>query len=192
MAKNLLETVERLQRTLSDAAKASLDRRFGALFDKVYRKDVLWQAWRLVRNKNGGPGIDGQTCDYIENEIGVSVFLGELRDELRAGTYRPQPVKRCWIDTPGTTDQRPLGIPVVRDRVAHGCHCSLVQQCLVCKAIQPLQQSLTSFFFGAKLMLTRCSVADEAHCWASQQWHSELLLAGSAVTHKLLLACPAV
>ena len=118
MARNLLETVERVQQTLSDAAKASLDRRFGALFDKVYRKDVLWQAWRLVRANHGGPGIDGQTCKYIENEIGVSVFLGELRDELRAGTYRPQPVKRCWIDKSGTTDKRPLGIPVVRDRVA--------------------------------------------------------------------------
>ncbi len=118
MAMNLLETVERLQQTLSDAAKASLDRRFGALFDKVYRKDVLWQAWRLVRRNNGGPGIDGETCDYIENEIGVSVFLAELRDELKAGTYRPQPVKRCWIDKPGRTEKRPLGIPVVRDRVA--------------------------------------------------------------------------
>ena len=114
---NLLETVERLQQTLSDAAKASLDRRFGALFDKVYRKDVLWQAWRLVRRNNGGPGIDGQTCEYIENELGVGVFLSELRDELRSGTYRPQPVKRCWIDKPGSTDKRPLGIPVVRDRV---------------------------------------------------------------------------
>ena len=99
----MLATVERLQRTLSDAAKASLDRRFGALFDKVYRKDVLWQAWRLVRANNGGPGIDGQTCDYIENEIGVIPFLAELRDELRTGTYRPQPVKRCWIDKPGRT-----------------------------------------------------------------------------------------
>jgi group II intron reverse transcriptase/maturase len=114
----MLATVERLQRTLSDTAKASLDRRFGALFDKVYRKDVLWQAWRLVRANNGGPGIDEQTCDYIENEIGVIPFLAELRDELRTGTYRPQPVKRCWIDKPGRKDKRPLGIPVVRDRVA--------------------------------------------------------------------------
>ena len=113
----MLETVERLQRTLSDAAKASLDRRFGALFDKVYRKDVLWQAWRLVRRNNGGPGIDGETIDAIENEIGVAVFLAELRDELKTGTYRPQPVKRCWIDKPGRAEKRPLGIPIVRDRV---------------------------------------------------------------------------
>jgi group II intron reverse transcriptase/maturase len=114
---NMLATVERLQRTLSDAAKASLDRRFGALFDKVYRKDVLWQAWRLVRANNGGPGIDGQTFDTIEDEIGVGVFLGELRDELRTGSYRPRPVKRCWIEKPGRKEKRPLGIPVVRDRV---------------------------------------------------------------------------
>ena len=113
MAINLLATVERFQRALSDAAKQSLDRRFGALYDKVYRKDVLWQAWRLVRRKNGGPGIDGETCDYIENKIGVGVFLRELRDELRAETYRPQPVNRCWIDKPGSSDKRPLGIPTV-------------------------------------------------------------------------------
>ena len=132
MAMNLLATVERLQRTLSDAAKASLDRRFGALFDKIYRKDVLWQAWRLVRRNNGGPGIDGQTCEYIENEIGVGAFLSALRDELRAGTYRPQPVKRCWIDKSGTTDKRPLGIPTVKDRVA---------QAIVKNALEPEWES---------------------------------------------------
>ena len=117
MAINLLATVEALQRTLSDAAKQSLDRRFGALFDKIYRKDVLWCAWRLVRANNGGPGIDDETIEYIENEIGVAIFLRELRDELKAKTYRPQPVKRCWIDKPGAKEKRPLGIPVVRDRV---------------------------------------------------------------------------
>ena len=114
---NMLVAVERLQRALSDAAKASLDRRFGALFDKVYRKDVLWQAWRLVRRNGGGPGIDEVTIDVIENEIGVGVFLRELRDELRSGTYQPQPVKRCWIEKPGRAEKRPLGIPIVRDRV---------------------------------------------------------------------------
>ena len=117
MAINLLETVEALQQTLSDAAKQSLDRRFGALYDKIYRKDVLWDAWRLVRNNGGGPGIDEETIDYIENEIGVATFLRELRDELRTDTYRPEPVKRCWIDKPGKKEQRPLGVPVVRDRV---------------------------------------------------------------------------
>lgn len=118
MARNMLETVQALQQTLSDAAKRSLDRRFGALYDKVYREDVLWQAWRLVRANDGGPGIDGETLEYIENEIGVPQFLRELRDELKAGSYRPQSVKRCWIDKPGKKEKRPLGVPVVRDRVA--------------------------------------------------------------------------
>ena len=113
VAINLLETVQALQETLSLAAKQSLDRRFGALYDKVYRDDVLWQAWRLVLRNGGGPGIDGETLEYIENEIGVMEFLHELRDELKNGTYRAQPVKRVWIEKPGTTDKRPLGVPTV-------------------------------------------------------------------------------
>ena len=109
MAINLLETVQALQQTLSLAAKQSLDRRFGALYDKVYRLDVLWQAWRLVRNNGGGPGIDGETIEYIENELGEMTFLHELRDELQNETYRPQPVKRVWIEKPGQKGaQRPL------------------------------------------------------------------------------------
>lgn len=118
MAINVLETVQALQETLSQAAKQSLDRRFGALFDKVYRMDVLWDAWRAVRRNGGGPGIDEETIETIENEIGVIEFLRQLRDELQNDTYRAQPVKRVWIDKPGQKDaKRPLGIPLVRDRV---------------------------------------------------------------------------
>jgi len=118
VAINVLETVQALQETLSQAAKQSLDRRFGALFDKVYRMDVLWDAWRAVRRNGGGPGIDEETIETIENEIGVIEFLRQLRDELQNDTYRAQPVKRVWIDKPGQKDaKRPLGIPLVRDRV---------------------------------------------------------------------------
>ncbi len=117
VAINLLETVQALQETLSLAAKQSLDRRFGALYDKVYRDDVLWCAWRLVRANGGGPGVDGETIDYIENEIGVMKFLGELRNELKDENYRAQPVKRVWIEKSGQKDKRPLGIPIVKDRV---------------------------------------------------------------------------
>jgi len=118
VAINMLEEVQALQETLSQAAKQSLDRKFGALFDKVYRMDVLWSAWRLVRRNNGGPGIDEETLDCIENEIGVMQFLDELRDQLRDDTYRAQPVKRVWIEKPGQNDpKRPLGVPIVRDRV---------------------------------------------------------------------------
>ena len=118
MAINVLATVQALQETLSHAAKQSLDRRFGALFDKVYRDDVLWQAWFQVRRNGGGPGIDDETLEFIENEIGVSAFLRDLRDELKSETYRAQPVKRVWIEKPGSVVKRPLGIPIVKDRVA--------------------------------------------------------------------------
>ena len=116
MAINVLATVEALQQTLSDAANQSLDRRFGALYDKIYRKDVLWDAWRQVRSKRGGPGIDGETIEYIEEEIGVPVFLQELRDQLKSQSYRPQPVKRVEIPKPDG-GVRKLGIPSAVDRV---------------------------------------------------------------------------
>lgn len=109
--------VQDLQSTLSRAAKQSLDRKFGALYDKIYREDVLWVAWRRVRANKGKPGIDEQSIGYIEEEIGVKPFLAELQEILRSRRYSPLPVRRCWIEKPGSPEERPLGIPVVRDRV---------------------------------------------------------------------------
>jgi len=117
-AMNMHKKVRALQGKLSCAAKQSLDRRFGALYDKLYREDVLRVAWDLVRANNGAPGVDRQDFEYIEKEIGVESFLAQLREELRVQRYHPQPVLRCWIDKPGKPEKRPLGIPVIRDRVA--------------------------------------------------------------------------
>jgi group II intron reverse transcriptase/maturase len=114
---NMQNSVQALQEKLSRAAKQSLDRRFGALYDKVYRRDVLWEAWRRVRANKGAPGVDAQSFETIEEEIGVEAFLGEIAQELRTKTYRPLPVKRCWIDKPGKPEKRPLGIPVIKDRL---------------------------------------------------------------------------
>ena len=116
-AMNMGNKVHALQSKLSRAAKQSLDRRFGALYDKIYREDVLWVAWKRVRANNGVPGIDQQSFDYIENEIGVEMFLEAVREELRSKQYRPSSVLRCWIDKPGKPEKRPLGIPVIKDRV---------------------------------------------------------------------------
>lgn len=110
--------VNELQETLSRAAKQSLDRKFGALYDKFYRSDVLWEAWLRVRKNKGAPGVDGQTIEHIEQVIGVVPFLKELQEELRTQVYKPEAVLRHWIPKPGTTKQRPLGIPVVKDRIA--------------------------------------------------------------------------
>jgi retron-type reverse transcriptase len=116
-AMNVRNRVQALQSKLSHAAKQSLDRRFGALYDKIYREDVLWVAWKRVRANKGGPGVDRQSFDYIEDEIGVEAFLAEIREELHSKRYRPKPVRRCWIDKPGKPEKRPLGIPVIKDRV---------------------------------------------------------------------------
>jgi RNA-directed DNA polymerase len=110
------EKVRRLQRRLWAAAKRSRDRRFHALYDHIWRGDVLWEAWRRVRRNKGAAGVDRQTLAMIEQH-GVERFLEALGAELRAGKYRPAVVKRRYIPK-ADGRKRPLGIPTVRDRVA--------------------------------------------------------------------------
>jgi RNA-directed DNA polymerase len=110
------DKVRVLQRGLYRAAQAQKERRFGVLYDKVYRDDILWVAWRKVRDNMGAAGVDGQTIRDIE-EAGVEQFLEELSAELREKRYRPNRVRRAYAPKPGKSEKRPLGIPVVKDRV---------------------------------------------------------------------------
>jgi group II intron reverse transcriptase/maturase len=112
-----LDKVRALQHTLYRTAKADPGRRFHALWDKVLRRDVLWRAWVAVRRNDGAPGIDRITLDWIEQQYGIDRLLGELSSELRDGSYRPLPARRVYIPKPGSTEQRPLSIPAVRDRI---------------------------------------------------------------------------
>ena len=108
---------QELQRALYLAAKRSAGRRFHALYDKVYREDVLARAWAEVKANRGAPGVDGVTIADIEAR-GEAEFLVELAAELEAHRYRAQPVRRVYIPKPGRpNEQRPLGIPALRDRV---------------------------------------------------------------------------
>jgi len=108
--------VQQLQRQLWAAAKQSPERRFHALYDRIHRGDVLWEAWERVRSNRGAAGVDRLTLADIE-AYGVERMLDELARDLRAGRYRPAPVWRKEIPKPDG-GVRPLGIPTVRDRVA--------------------------------------------------------------------------
>jgi len=108
--------VRELQRALWAAAKQSSGRRFHALFDRVCRSDVLWEAWERVRANRGAAGVDRITLVAVE-DYGVDRMLRELRGDLLSGRYRPAPARRVEIPKP-RGGMRPLGIPTVRDRVA--------------------------------------------------------------------------
>ena len=114
-ANNPNEKVRQLQRKLCVCAKRSKTRRFHALYDRIYRSDVLWEAWRRVRSNGGAAGVDAETIQAIEQR-GVGTFLAEIEAALQAGQYCPLPVKRRYIPK-ADGKQRPLGIPTVRDRV---------------------------------------------------------------------------
>ncbi len=110
------DKVRQLQRRLWVAAKRSPARRFHALLDRVWRDDVLLAAWRRVKRNRGAAGVDRETLAVVE-QYGVERMLNELQATLRAGAYRPRPVRRRYIPK-ADGRQRPLGIPTVRDRVA--------------------------------------------------------------------------
>jgi RNA-directed DNA polymerase len=110
------DKVRELQRTLYRAAKADPGRRFHALYDKVFRRDVLERAWESVRANKGAAGIDRTTIHDVE-QYGVARLLDELAVDLKDGRWRPLPARRVFIPKPGREELRPLSIPSVRDRV---------------------------------------------------------------------------
>jgi len=177
------DPVRALQHALYRAAKADPGRRFHTLRDKVYRRDVLWRGWVAVRTNNGAPGIDKTTLDQIEQEYGIDRLLDELAAELREGTYRPLPMRRVWIDKPGTSEQRPLSIPAVRDRV--------VQAALkiVLEPIFEADFAPCSFGFRPKRGQHDALQVLIDESWRGRRWVVETDIANcfSAIPHKKLM-----
>jgi RNA-directed DNA polymerase len=106
------ETVEKLQTSLQMKAKAEPRFRFYALWDKVFRNDVMTEAFTRCRANAGAAGVDGETFERIEAQ-GREGWLGKLREELTTGEYVPKPLLRVWIPK-SNGGQRPLGIPTRR------------------------------------------------------------------------------
>ena len=115
-----ISNLQALQRVLYRSAKQDPTRRFHALYDKLTRSDVMWEAWVSVATNQGAPGIDGVSIDSIASGgmEGVRTFLDTLAAEVKGQSYRPQPLRRVNIPKAGKPGEtRPLGIPALRDRV---------------------------------------------------------------------------
>jgi group II intron reverse transcriptase/maturase len=114
-ANNTIDKVRQLRRKLYQSAKLNSKRKFHALYDKVYREDVLLEAWKRVKANGGSGGIDGISIKDVKR-YGVEKLLSEIQTELKNGKYRPLPVRRVYIPK-GDGKQRPLGIPGIKDRI---------------------------------------------------------------------------
>ena len=147
-----VEKSRELQRKLYLAAKKCRNRRFHALYDRIFRPDVLWLAWQEVRANGGSAGLDGVTLEDVEH-LGVWEFLRSIAADLKAKRYRPKPVLRVYIPKPDGR-KRPLGIPTVRDRV--------VQQ--ACKiVIEPIfEANFQEHSYGFRPKRSADGVAHEA------------------------------
>jgi RNA-directed DNA polymerase len=110
-AKNRTLKVRQLQRSLYRKSKQEKEVRFYSLYDKVYRKDVLWEAWRQVKTNKGSPGIDGKTIEDIIAH-GESKMINKLQAQLQSYTYQFSPVKLVEI-AKANGGTRPLGIATV-------------------------------------------------------------------------------
>jgi RNA-directed DNA polymerase len=112
---NTHEKVRNLQNRLYLTAKADRKRKFYAMYDKIYRKDILEDAWKRVKQNGGAGGVDKVSIDDVKT-YGEEKLLGEIAEELRTGKYRCKPVRRSYIPKPDGR-KRALGIPTIKDRI---------------------------------------------------------------------------
>ena len=116
MARNETNKVRQLQRNLYRKAKQEKEAKFYSLYDKLYREDVLWEAWRQVKANQGAPGVDGESIEAIVSAQREAQMIQDLQEKLHTKTYHFQPVRRVDIPKP-KGGVRPLGIATVEDRV---------------------------------------------------------------------------
>lgn len=113
-SRNAKLSVGKLQKSLQTKAKTEPAYRFHSLIDKLWRRDILLEAYRRCRANAGAPGVDKETFSQIDQKL--NSWLENLGQELQSGAYRPQPLLRVWIPK-SNGGQRPLSIPTIKDRV---------------------------------------------------------------------------
>jgi RNA-directed DNA polymerase len=106
---------ERMLKALEEGLEGN---KWFRLIDKVMAERTLQRAWEKVRSNGGSPGVDGITIGRFQQDSQARLLA--VREQLKAGTYQPKPVKRVWIDKPGSREKRPLGVPSVSDRIVQG------------------------------------------------------------------------
>lgn len=114
-ANNTKEKVRQLQRKLYRSAKQNRKRKYHELYDKIFRMDILQEAWKRVKASKGAGGVDKITITDVES-YGVDKFLNDIAETLKNGEYRPLPTKRVYIPK-GDGKERPLGLPTIRDKI---------------------------------------------------------------------------
>jgi len=177
------EVIRTLQRKLYIKAKQEPAYRFYALYDKVWREDILMFAYRLVRANKGSPGVDGRNFEDIEQKIGLDTFLLELAQDLKNKTYRADPVRRVMIPK-ADGSMRPLGIPTIRDRVV---------QMAVKLVIEPIFEAdfcPNSYGFRPKKSAHDAvdEIADALHQGYTQVIDADLSKYFDSISHAKLLA----
>jgi RNA-directed DNA polymerase len=176
------DKVQALQRALYRAAKADPERRFHALHDKVHRRDILERAWVQVRANKGAPGIDRITIADVE-AYGVPRLLEELSADVRGEQWRPLPARRVWIPKPGGSEQRPLSIPAVRDRIVQAAAKIVIEPVFEADFLP------CSFGFRPKRAAHDALQVLIEEAWQGRRWVVETDIAScfEAIPHKRLM-----